>query len=128
MSADPLSLGGINNNKREEAPLTTVIKDMKTLKKIKLLNHTYVFQMIWKPEISNFICNKSSQWRSYDISHRNDSINQGNLKISVKVFDVCNNDYYLFNRKAKGPHMNNKIWVENNKTSTLKKEYELDPK
>ena len=49
-------------------------------------------------------------------------------KYSVKVFDKYNNDYYLFNRKAKGPHMNNKIWVENNKTSTLKKEYELDPK
>ena len=24
--------------------------------------------------------------------------------------------------------MNNKIWVENNKTSTLEKEYQLDPK
>ena len=31
MSAEPINLGGINNKRSEEAPLTTVISDMKTL-------------------------------------------------------------------------------------------------
>ena len=83
ISAEPLSLGGINNNKSEEAPLTTVIKDIKTLDQT-CLNNLYTFEKKKKPEIPNFICNKSSQRRSYDISHRNDPIYQSNLRISVK--------------------------------------------
>ena len=44
MSAEPLSLGGISNNRREEAPLTKVINDMKTLK--SWFTRTY-FKRMW---------------------------------------------------------------------------------